>query len=354
MTETIVKSQNLFLDSDMHHDTVSTNGDNFEVHLNHINVDAAKGQFIRLTLTNFSMFKNFTNVNQHNNRFVLRDGTNNPQEINLTQSNYATINEIAENFAEKVKDQFNTWKSVSNITYTVLAPAPTGSSNNVISFELDFQTAHNYNANNVLVQFYERYDGDIDSDIFALLGGDRIKAKFDATDGNTTNSITVDANQANKLIFTCKYPAQRFTEQFVYLKTNLLSNNLETTSLNSRRGSGHQEKVCDVHQSDIFARFPIDNEFIHWDTQSDREFFIDLPINQNHLNYMRFFLTNKRGRNLGFAANQNTLGNLNFTMVLKIDIIQKFSGDSRFTKDPVRTVPPRWSNPQIDYDGHAR
>ena len=69
---------------------------------------------------------------------------------------------------------------------------------------------------------------------------------------------------------------------------------------------------------------------------------------------MKFFLTNKRGRNIGFAPNQNTLGNLNFTMVLKIDIIQKFSGDSRFTKDPVRTVPPRWSNPQIDYDGHAR
>lgn len=357
MSETIVKSFNIFLDSDMHHDLTSSKGDAYEVHLNSVNVDAAKGQNIRLTLTNFSMFKNFTNVNQHNNKFILRIGSVYIEQ-ELTMKNYDSIIDIATEFANKVKAGF-VETGVPSVTTSNITPVA-GSSDNIISFQLNFANPHNYTSHNVdddvKIQFYEQLQNDVTSDIFALLGGDRIKKEYThQTAGDTSeSSINVHVVDTTKLKFTCKYPAQKYTEQFVYLRHNLPNNNLESTSLDNSRRTGSQDKVCDVHHSNILARFPIHEEFIHWDTQSEKEYYIDLPTNQNHLNFLKLNLTNKRGRNIGFATGQNTLGNLSFTVVLKCDIIQKFNPNERFTKEPVRTVPPRFSNPQIDYDGHKR
>ena len=353
MSETIVKSFNIFLDSDMHHDITSSKGDAYEVHLNSVNLDTSKGQNFRLTLTNFSMYKNFTNINQHNNRFVLRTG-NHDDHLNLTMKNYENINDIANEFATQVKDAFVDLGKTGTIRPTV-TPAASGSSDNVISFEIEFAQNHGYNSGDVKILFYEEYSGGVTSDIFALLGGDRIKAVAPTNHAydSFSSSIDVSVETLTKLKFTCRYPAQKYTEQFVYLRHNLPSNNLESTSLDDRQ-VGSQTKACDVHHSNILARFPIHNEFIHWDTQSEKEYYIDLPTNQNHLNYLKLSLTNKGGRNIGFSKNQSTLGNLNFTVVLKCDIIQKFNPNERFTKDPVRTVPSRFSNPQIDFDGHKR
>ena len=43
----LVKSINLFLDSDMPHNIGSSTGDSFDVHMNSVNIDSAQGQFIR-------------------------------------------------------------------------------------------------------------------------------------------------------------------------------------------------------------------------------------------------------------------------------------------------------------------
>ena len=355
MSETIVKSFNIFLDSDMHHDITSSKGDAYEVHLNSVNLDTSKGQNFRLTLTNFSMYKNFTNINQHNNRFVLRTTSNHDKHLNLTMKNYENINDIANEFAKQVKDAFVDLGKAGATVGWQIKPAASGSSDNIISFEIEFGQNHGYNSGDVKILFYEEYPDGVTSDIFALLGGDRIKAKAPSNHSFDTSPSSIDVSFGDPQIlkFTCRYPAQKYTEQFVYLRHNLPSNNLESTSLDDRQ-VGSQTKACDVHHSNILARFPIHNEFIHWDTQSEKEYYIDLPTNQNHLNYLKLSLTNKGGRNIGFSENQSTLGNLNFTVVLKCDIIQKFNPNERFTKDPVRTVPSRFSNPQIDFDGHKR
>ena len=358
MSETLINSFNLFIDTDQGNSTGVSTGDEYEIHLNSVNIDAAKGQFIRLTLTNFSMFKNFTNINQHNSRFALRDGTNQPATLDLTHTNYEFYNEIALDFATKIKDQFTSWGyTLAGTPITDITPAANvGSSNTtnrIISFKLNFAASgHGLNAGDVKVQFYEKY-GDVDSDIYSLLGGNRIRGEYSATDATSPSSITVDVTSTTELTFTCLYPAQKYTEQFVYLRSNLPSNNLETTSLRAGAG-GSQDRVNDAHHSEIFARFPIDNEFIHWDNKTDREWFIDLPTSQNHLNFVKFRLTNAHGRNIGFYQGQNTLGNLNFTMAIRVDILQKYKPGERFTPDVPRSVPPRFSNPQLDYDGHKR
>ena len=85
-----------------------------------------------------------------------------------------------------------------------------------------------------------------------------------------------------------------------------------------------------------------------------REYFIDLPT-QRHVQNIRFYLTDHHGRKLSqFAPKQNTLGNMNFSLVLRVDIIQKRAPNERFTEEVQRPIPARFSNPTIQYDGHTR
>lgn len=370
MSEQIVSSFNIFVDSDRGSTNSVSKGDDYELNLNSVGIDADKGQIIRLTVNNFSMYKTFTNVNAHNSYFFLRTNKH-PLglALKLPHKNHATIHNIALDFAETLRARLEvealtvTGTSVDKcvLISTSVKPESTagvaGTSDNVISFTLEFrdngQNLVNHNLNDILVQFYEKVPVfsnnvvvDKDSDIFSLLGGNRI---HDNTD-TTTNSITV--TQTNKTItFTCLYPAQRHTEQFVYLRTNLASNSLATSSLEAGH---HSRDVTAVHHSNILGKFVIDTEVVQYAAGTGREYFIDLP-SQRHINNVRLYLTDHHGRLLStFGTEQNTLGNLSFNLVLRCDIIQRRAPNEGFTQPVKRTAAARFSNPLLQQDGHTR
>ena len=66
--EQIVNSYNLFVDSS-HAVTSGSKGDDFHVNLQDSGVHAGDGQIIRVNLQEFSMKKNFFDVNATNSRF---------------------------------------------------------------------------------------------------------------------------------------------------------------------------------------------------------------------------------------------------------------------------------------------
>lgn len=360
MSEQIVSSFNVFVDSDRGTPNSISKGDDYHLNLTGVNIDAEKGQIMRLTVNNFSMYKSFTNVNAHNSKFILRNskvtaGT----QLELPHKNHDTIAAIAQDFADTLKTQLlldASNSAAASIEVSNQTPANgtgvAGTSNNVISFKLIFKdqngnsTAHGLS--NVKVQFYEKLPNGFDSDVYSLLGGNRIHDNSDPT----TNSITVDdTTDTTSITFTCLYPAQRHTEQFVYLRTNLMSNSLATSSLEA---GNHSHDTTNVHHTNILGRFVIDTEVVQYAAGTGREYFIDLPT-QRHLNNLRLYLTDHHGRPLPtFATEQNTLGNLNFSLVLRCDIIQRRAPNEGFTPPVQRTAPARFSNPYLQQDGHTR
>ena len=361
MNEQIVSSFNIFVDSDRGSPNSVSTGDDYQLNLTGVNLDADKGQIIRLTVNNFSMYKTFTNVNAHNSYFTLRSSQATTPLV-LPHKNHDTIRAIALDFADTLKAQLlidagNAASSATKVVVQDVTPVASagvaGTSNNVISFKLEFQDANDagvpHNLTSALVHFYEKVptsSGTKDSDVFSLLGGNRI---HDNTD-TTTNSITTTIN-TNDIVFTCLYPAQRHTEQFVYLRTNLTSNSLATSSLEA---GNHSHDVTNVHHTNILGRFVIDSEVVQYAAGTGREYFIDLPT-QRHLNNIRLYLTDHHGRPLStFGEAQNTLGNINFNLVLRCDIIQRRAPNEHFTPPVQRTAPARFSNPLLQQDGHTR
>ena len=350
-SEVVVHSHNIFIDTDRGEPTLATaKGDKFEIDLNTENISLDEGQHLRLTLHEFSMYKNWTNVND-NNRLseLIIDTTSTPslkRVIALDAKNYEFINDVAVDFAAKFKAVIDTLFSITG-TITNLTPDNTtginGTTDNIISFTY----SANLTAPTGLTSIVGRCPEGL-GDAYALLGCNRIRD----TDPDTTPSYTITINETPtllKLEVKMLYPAQRNTTANIYLRTNLNTGGGETASLNDPNTPEIRSQV--VHSS-ILAKIPVNSEFCVFTSNTGREYFIDIP--QKHLTHFRLFLTDEHNRPIGrrpsdtaantpnffaqglnglsLANNQSTLGNLNFSCVIRADIIQQRKPNQAFTE----------------------
>ena len=105
----IISSRNLYIDTT----SGAGRGDDFSLELAANRILAADGQFLRLSLVNFSMYNNTYTVNRTNNSFrvVSRYGANGTltQQNGIStlksipRGNYRTCGDIAQAFAEVVR-----------------------------------------------------------------------------------------------------------------------------------------------------------------------------------------------------------------------------------------------------------
>ena len=351
--EQIIKSFNIFVDTDRGTHTGTCTADEYEMNLNRVSIDADKGQFLRLSVQNFSMAKNWTNVNKYNNKFRIvgldQNGvTEVDLEVALDEKDYLSRNELATEVANKVRDAVNVHFQSQKITnVSDVKPDAAGATDKKISFKLTFSDLQltGGTLTNLHVLFPTTYtDGSI-SDAYQLLGGK--KAIGDETSPNYINRVSATFN-GNEAVIEFPYPSQLQTEQFVYLRTNLISDTLETSSLGKIA-----QNIGDTHHSDILGRFTIaSDDYVQFDAQGGREYFVDLR--QRHIQNLKLRLTTSHNGQLPIITDQNTLGNISFTCVLRCDIIQKTHPHERFTKEHTRTVPPRFDNLHIQYDGINR
>ena len=447
--EQTVRSSNLFIDSSRSH-TNGSKGDDFQIHLQDSGITAESGEIIRLTLDNFSMSKNFTDINANNSEMrivatarastgthisVLTGGVNVgadtltsvaahnlnvgdilryhangtaigglvDQEIvhvvSVVSATVFTISAISGDGSQPVIDLTGTGDnaqtfellttgplaaSVFNLTHqdiekgdffalasdfaTQLAEAlrnfpnaaigsfSVGSvtpllnqqhtGNRILSFILTHHSTSPPPANPAtLITDHHLTDLKIQclesrGDSYAIIGGDRVLDDNDLTSNSVGMAIT-----ANTITVTCKYPAQRSTTPYIYIRTpGLVSKNIETQGLQDPDKNAHKG---DTVHSDILGRAVVDQEWVQYTAGTGREFFLD--INQRHLTHLQFRLTDSRNRPIGRklthndGTQQSTLGNLEFSACVRIDIIRKRQANEFATSKHQPSVPARFS-----------
>jgi len=320
-------------------------GDDVSIQLAENSISVQDGQLMKLTLTEFNMYRNYYSVNVNNSKFRLTTDSG-ASELEITNKNYRTIGDVVSNFAAALSAQLQNDTGVTCTVDTVL-PARTelmnSESDRIMTVTLNFASAHNLTV--CRVQCFTAV-----SDSFALLGGDRID---DAT--SLADSFDVDFSNANSVVISGRYPAQRSTESHIYLRTDLRSNNIETASLSSATGPYQ----CHTLTSNIVAKIPLDVEFCNLVQSGPHdEFFVTLP--QRSLTSMRLFLTDSKGRPLGRTAastsktaggtglSQSTTGNLHFSCTLRLDVIQKQMPNTIKTPPVPQPIPGRFTGPLLN------
>ena len=342
----LINSLNIYIDTSR--DLDNGQGDDVNIQLAENSIAVQDGQIMKLSMTEFTMYRNFYQVNVNNSKFRLTTDSG-ASELEITNKNYRTVGDVIADFAEKLRAQLQTDTGVTCTLGTVL-PADTelinSESDRMMSVTLNFASNHNLTV--CRVQCFTAV-----SDSFALLGGDRID---DAT--STDSSFDIDfATSATAVVITGRYPAQRSTETHIFVRTDLRNNNIETSSLSSATGPYQ----CHTLTSNILAKIPIDIEFASMVQAGPHdEFFVTLP--QRSLTSMRLFLTDSKGRPIGRTAGstsktsagtgtaQSTTGNLHFSCTLRLDVIQKQLPNTIRTPPVPQPIPGRFSGPLLNQD----
>jgi hypothetical protein len=343
--EQITSSYNLFVDTSTGHNSQSK-GDDYMVNLQDAGVHAGEGEHIRMSLSNFSMAKNFTDVNDTNNEFILGMQNSNAahnidEKVKLDNRNYTSVTDLATNFADKIGAQM--LAAGQGFTLNAHTGMETITNDNIITFTINTTAAHNYTSGLIL------FNSDI-SDSYALLGGNRWKTADPIT---PQGSVTVTIPSITSVKVTCHYPAQRSTMPFVYIRApGVLNTNIETQGLRNPNDNHNS----DVAHSNILGRAVVESqEWIQFTAQSERDFFID--IHQKQLNVLRLQLTDSKNRLIGrrdhsntatgTGTEQSTLGNLSFSAVLRFDIIKRKSVHHLETEHYQPPIPARFSEGNV-------
>jgi len=350
--EQITSSYNLFIDSSLGHNSQSK-GDDYLVNLQDAGVHAGEGEHIRMSLSNFSMAKNFTDVNDNNNAIELEFDTNlvnnegtDTVNVKLDNRNYSTVTEIAENFAHQIGNAVRasnintlTASDTFNVTETESITL-----DKIIKFTITTSGNHGMHDHGSGTGFGMKIRFKSDkSDSYVLLGGDRLSST------DLGSSVTVEVPNQTQINVTCLYPAQKSTTPFIYLRApGVLNTNIETRGLR-HPGETHNS---DVAHSDILGRAVVESaDWVQYTAQSERDFFLD--IHQKQLNVLRLRLTDSKNRLIGRSQggdtasgtglSQSTLGNLSFSAVIRFDVVKTKHVHHLETEHHEPNIPARFS-----------
>lgn len=332
----IINSRNIFIDTS--HEKY---GDNFTLNLGSHAINAGDGQALKLSVTQFSMYNNTYKINETNQNFraIVSNTQGDLQAITcrMKSGNYANCHEIANAFASVLSEQILTYVRNEQNDPHISATIDSRNSTSVLPsindthhsgdriFEVRIKFSANHGIDKLILQTFEN------DDLYLILGTDKLEKEHNIAKNSIDlhpTSCHASVPSQTELLFVGYYPMQTSTNAQVYLRCSEPNNNIEMSSFSNPLGSEDQSLP-----SNILGSFPMHNEFIHFESVND-EFFINLST--KYLNNLKFSLTDRRNRPLGRAYQSSSLtaagngrhqsenGNLFFTAVLRVDVIQKF------------------------------
>jgi hypothetical protein len=309
------------------------------------------------------MYKTWTDVNQYNQGLVLRTVTGNTNyPLLLTNQNYASIYDLATNFANNLKSVLDAYvapgRSWGTTTTSVTNPPVNtpigGTTSNVISITITTQNNHGLVANDLINGNFAiqsvidvanlpgglalNLGGVADgADSGLLLGCDRV------TSSTLTSSFTINITNVKQIVITALYPAQRSTEPNVYVRVNPATQTYCSNTFESVLLVGGENNLV---PTSILAEIRVDTEMVQYTPQAERQYFGNFY--QQSLSHLMVALTDSRNRPLPlYGTNQATSGNRCFTMTLRVDVVQETAyGEIHVNEEQYvkHTLPPRFDS----------
>jgi hypothetical protein len=412
----VVNTFNLFLDTEKASiiGDANSRGDDVNIQFEGSTIIANDGELIRLTLTNFNMYNNFYHVDRFNSEFRVSFNGAAYTEPRLPHKNYGSLADLAFEFSLKygealatatsknvyvvdmknvIRDDGSTTvfptgykASAQTLTFTTpqakflpvaLDKVAFGSTGNRL-LDITFETrtselaadasAHNLNSADVLFRSDK-------GDCYSLLGGERLDSPYNVNQlTNLSSSLQIDFSNTivsdKQVRVRGLFPMQRSTEPYVYIRADVAqSGALETAGLSTDAITSTTNN-SDITSSTILAKVPRDTEFINYVSPTESEYFINLQ--QRKLSKIRLYLTDSKNRPIGqksgggtsaglqsdainmVSEKQDTLGNLNFSATMRIDII-RMNTVSKLETPPIPLAQParKAQNPVITFQDYG-
>jgi hypothetical protein len=316
----------------------------FRIAMNSNPLTTGNNQYGRLSVTQFSAYRNFYYVNEWNNKVWLHytqsDGQNITKIIELTKGDYSTIGDIAAEFTTQLIADF-----AAAATFTVKAGTQSpiagftkgDSGTGIFGVTLETSGAA-HGLTNVRLQC-RQYLQDPNltpvsrpqglygfNDSYALLGGKRIGAQDE-----TANSFTVVNGATDELVITGFYPLQRTTTQYLYMSCSENTSNMESQNISAA------QPLSDTHivSSSIIAKIPINDTLIGFQQDQSTPFFVELD--NRHISEILFEIKDHHGRTVDMIRPDiTTEGNMFSDMVFNWEVYSR-GGNPHELQAPVKT-----------------
>jgi len=308
MTFTVKESKNIFIDSRAE---IVTNH-KAKIALPSESFSCQGDELIRLTLTYFSMRRNFYKINSHNKTFYAFDASFSAlsgfpaslkvTEINIAEGDYATLTTLAA------------------AIQTPLALAFTGAtcSANTETRKLTFNmtSASTFPATAYFCSFQDAKPNidKLNQDAAELLGG------IPDYDVGTANPVNMFGDTSGNTSHISQFPAQLDTIKNIYVTSDLQTNNFETHAFT--RSTGNQNSVT---SSSKLAIIPVgvagNTEICLYEDSND---LFSIYLQNKQLSQITFDITDTKGRPIPrVSEGQFRAGNLHYTMCLKYEVLER-------------------------------
>ena len=319
----VVDSRLLFVDSQ----SVRGTGKEFEVFVDSSKIRTYNDkQRLRVTLQSCSGYRSFPHVNNTNSEFIVRIsdqavGLYDPSEeftVNLIHGDYPNIQVLAEAFMIRLQNVINNY-----ITALGLPGGPVSLTNEtvsdidltqIVSKQLHITGTIPTDIKRISVIFPRRGAKNNILDTHHLLGG-----RTSLDNSNPIEGLDIEIGHSGVLHVKSFYAMHTSTMSHVFLRTNLMNNNLASHGFEAGSTNTHDPHT---HGSDILGRITVHDQFLYYDEGRSGSVYSAILPNPR-LNSIKFTITDQYGRLIPSADSQQAeIGNCQFNVILKFDLIE--------------------------------
>jgi len=331
----LVSSKNIFLSTQpsggLSGGGIDDGLNSFRATLNNVPLQTQNGEYAKISLVDFTMYRNFYYVNGRNNKVFFRlvetDGTVHDSSFVIPNGDY-TFDDLQTAFADAFTDELNDLVGITGVTATILTNLlPYPNQSGVRKLNVKFTFANNdIESLNIQCRNYDNGGVDEDpnltsdffNDSYALLGAKRTPIDDPTFATETGLKVVISGNNKNVTVKSF-FPMQTSTMPNLYLRCQEVVDNLESETFKLSGNGGNSSHIVGSTILGVIPVKPmgdITNDIIRYRGDSSSPYYI-MSDNKN-ISELFFRITDAHGRGVPAAGNdQPTIGNLFCELTIK-------------------------------------